>query len=63
MANVKVVYLIREVGERTIWTRQGAAFENRDGSLNLKLDLFPSLTFNIRDPKKDQDEEGEDTED
>lgn len=61
----KVVYLIRTTGkgkdEKSFFTRQGVAFENRDGSLNVKLDLFPGLTFHIRDPK-DHNEVDENTE-
>jgi hypothetical protein len=55
------VYLLTKVGEgrnqRTFWNRAGVAFgHNRDGSLNFKLDLFPSLTFQIRQKKSDADE-------
>lgn len=53
----KVVYLLVEVGESTYWNRAGVAFENNDGSLNMKLDLFPAVTFNIRDPKENGDQE------
>jgi hypothetical protein len=35
--------------QRTYFNRAGVAFENRDGSLNVKLDLFPGLTFQIRE--------------
>ena len=35
--------------QKTYFNRAGVAFENRDGSLNVKLDLFPGLTFQIRD--------------
>ena len=56
MPNHKVVYLVRDVGgERSYWTRQGVAFVNKDGSLNVKLDLFPHLTFHIRDPRSPED--------
>ena len=51
----KIVYLIVERGsngnKRTYWRTLGAAYPCRDGSLNLKLDIHPGLTFNIRDPK------------
>lgn len=52
----KVVYLLVEVGENTYWNRAGVAFENSDGSLNMKLDLFPQVTFNIREPKENGEE-------
>ena len=57
--NHKVVYLIRGSGERSYWTRQGVAFVNKDGSLNVSLDLFPGLTFHIRDPRSPEDAEAE----
>jgi hypothetical protein len=30
---------------------------NKDGSMNFKLDLFPSVTFQIRENKSDANEE------
>lgn len=51
----KIVYLLVPRGDgeekRTDWKPAGVAFVCRDGSLNLKLDLFPNLTFNVRDAK------------
>lgn len=55
MSDHKIVYLIVERGlepnRQTFWRTAGNAFVCRDGSLNLKLDIHPGLTFNIRDPK------------
>jgi len=55
MADFKIVYLIVERGmepnRQTFWRPAGNAYLCRDGSLNLKLDIHPGLTFNIRDPK------------
>ncbi|MEP6789330.1 MAG: hypothetical protein ABJB40_12905 [Acidobacteriota bacterium] len=55
MADFKIVYLIIERGldpnRQTLWRSAGIAFVCRDGSLNVKLDVHPGLTFNIRDPK------------
>lgn len=55
MSDYKVVYLIVERGlephRQTFWRVAGRAFVCRDGSLNLKLDIHPGLTFNIREPK------------
>jgi hypothetical protein len=49
----KIVYLItpRSSGKnaKSFWNRAGIAFENKDGSLNVKLDMFPNLQFQIRD--------------
>lgn len=55
----KTVYLLVEAGDKTFWNRAGVAFVNSDDSLNLKLDLFPGLTFNIRDAKPSSDEQDE----
>lgn len=38
---LKHVYQVSKRGERTFWTKIGVAFENRDGSLNVKLDSLP----------------------
>ena len=55
MSEHKVVYLIIERGlesnRQTFWRVAGNAYVCRDGSLNLKLDIHPGLTFNIREPK------------
>ncbi|MFN0277239.1 MAG: hypothetical protein ACKVRN_01415 [Pyrinomonadaceae bacterium] len=55
MSDFKIVYLIVERGiepnRQVFWRSAGAAFMCRDGSINLKLDIHPGLTFNIRDPK------------
>lgn len=55
----RAVFVIteREVagGERkTFWTRIGAAFDNRDGSVTLMLEAFPvSGKMQIRDDDRD----------
>ncbi len=55
MPDFKVVYLIVERGlppnKQTFWRVAGSAVVCRDGSLNLKLDIHPGLTFNVREPK------------
>jgi len=59
MTKHKTVFLlVRGKGEgtdsKTYFNRAGVAFENRDGSLNVKLDIFPAVTFQIRDnPESD----------
>jgi hypothetical protein len=50
----KTVYLLVQAkgqgpDAKTYYNRAGVAFENRDGSLNVKLDIFPFLTFQIRE--------------
>ena len=56
----KVVYGVvkREGMEKSFWTRIGAAWENRDGSVNVKLDFLPTsmeTTLQIRDPRPSED--------
>jgi hypothetical protein len=55
------VYLLVEKGhganKRTYWRNAGVAYPCRDGSLNLKLDIHPGITFNIRDPKSNGETE------
>ena len=57
----KMVYLLVEKGQgankRTYWRNAGVAYPCRDGSLNVKLDIHPGLTFNIRDPKSNGEAE------
>jgi hypothetical protein len=38
--------------KKSYWHRCGVAFVNRDGSLNLKLDLFPNVQLQVRDAKE-----------
>lgn len=56
-----VAYLLVEKGtngnKRTYWRPLGAAYPCRDGSLNLKLDIHPGLTFNLRPPKSNGERE------
>lgn len=61
MANHKVVYLLvpgkgEGTEQKTYFNRPGSTFENRDGSVNVKLDMFPELTFQVREPNEERDE-------
>ncbi len=50
----KEVWLVEDRREgKAFWTRVGTAFENRDGSWNLRLSAVPvgSGNLNIRDPR------------
>ena len=40
-AKRQAVFTTREVKGRTIWTRIGTAFTNKDSSLNVVLDALP----------------------
>ena len=55
---MKEVYTIVENpnGNKDFWIRVGVAFENKDGSLNVKLNCLPlNGTLHIRDPKPRDD--------
>lgn len=56
-----VAYLLVEKGtgenKKTYWRPLGAAYPCRDGSINLKLDIHPGLTFNLRPPKSNGERE------
>jgi hypothetical protein len=41
--------------KQSFWSRIGVAFENKDGSLNLKFDYFPTdpnTTIQVREPSE-----------
>jgi hypothetical protein len=45
----------KEGWDKSVWTRVGAAFENRDGSLTLFLDALPvNGKLHVRDRKAKQ---------
>jgi hypothetical protein len=52
MAQVKDVLVIEEDGDKTYWRNVGVAFVNKDGSLNVKLYMFPGLKLQIRERKE-----------
>ena len=52
---MKTIYLLVKNGEKTYFNRAGVAFApNQDGSVNLKLDMFPGVTFQIREARSDE---------
>lgn len=60
--NMKQIVAVVERGEgadaKKFWTRIGVAFENRDGSWNLRFDYFPTsstTTVQLRD-RDDRDD-------
>lgn len=57
----KIIYLIVERGlppnKQTFWKSAGSAYPCRDGSMNVKLDIHPGLTFNIRETKSNSEAE------
>lgn len=68
-SNMMQLVAVVERGEgetkKAFWTRIGVAFENRDGSWNLRFDYVPArmgeTTIQLRkfDPKEDRDEEAQ----
>jgi hypothetical protein len=57
MSNRKDVFVIQKSRGKSFWRRCGAAFLNRDGSVNVKLDLFPGVDLQIRDPRPEKTRE------
>ena len=50
----------REELKKGIWARIGSAFQNKDGSWNLKFDLLPTnhaMTIQMREPREHGDAE------
>jgi len=58
MRKAKDVFLIREGKDKSYWSRAGVAFVNRDGSLNMRLDILPSVRFQIRDRREKGEKRG-----
>lgn len=50
----KEVWMVEDrQNARSLWTRVGTAYENRDGSWNLRLSAVPvGGTLNVRDPRE-----------
>ena len=47
----KNLYHIVKNGRKSSWRKFGAGFVNKDGSINIILDLFPGQHFQLRDPQ------------
>jgi hypothetical protein len=52
--NRKDVFVINESNGKSYFNRCGVAFVNRDGSVNVRLDLLPNVQLQIRDRKEDE---------
>jgi hypothetical protein len=65
--NAKMMHIVGAVergdsdAKRTFWTRIGVAFQNRDGSWNLRFDYLPTrlneTTIQLREPKPKEEAE------
>jgi len=53
-AKVMEVYVVQQDGDKSYWHRCGVGFVNRDGSINLKLDLFPNVQLQVREPSNER---------
>ena len=61
---MKVLWMISERNDKSYWTRVGAGFVNRDGSITLALDAVPVGTskLQVRDyTPRDAESEAPDT--
>lgn len=51
--NMKQLVAVKTRNEKNFWTRVGVAYENSDGSYNLRFDYFPAdlstTTIQLRD--------------
>ena len=48
----------RDERDKPMWRRCGVAFENADGSINVKLDLLPTTDLQIREVvEQDRDQQ------
>jgi hypothetical protein len=53
MAMYEVFNIVKNEEGKGFWTRVGVAFENKDGSLNVKLNCLPlNGTLHIREKEK-----------
>lgn len=60
MAPRKDVFHIKDIGDgkRSVWTRIGSAFINKDGSINAILEALPiDGRLHIRDPRESKTKE------
>ncbi len=51
-----VVSIISKRDDKTYFNKCGVGFENRDGSINFKLDIFGDTQFHLRADKSDEQE-------
>jgi hypothetical protein len=55
----KPVFAITERGEKSFWTKIGAAFPNKDGSITVQLDALPvSGRLQIREQEDREERQG-----
>lgn len=47
----KVSIIVEVPGRKAFFNQAGVAFDNRDGSLNFQLHIFPDVKFHIGIPK------------
>ena len=54
MAARKEVFVIQqdEGSDKSYWHKCGTGWVNKDGSVNIKLHLFPGVQLQLRDPKE-----------
>ena len=50
-SNMKKIVVPVETKGRTHWRQAGVAFESSEGAYNIRLDVFPGVTFRLCDFK------------
>lgn len=54
---MKKLFIIEKVQDQSYWHQVGMAFpENKDGSINIRLWMFPHLRFQLREAKEPEPE-------
>ena len=54
----QIFLIVQGNGDKNYWKNVGVAFENKDGSLSLKIDFLPNLTLQVRD-RDEQERDGD----
>ena len=61
MADKHVYAITKNAEGKSFWTRIGVGFENRDGSINLRLNLVPTnfaeVTLQVRNPQRAEEQD------
>jgi hypothetical protein len=47
-----VSIIVERPGRKPFFAKSGVAFDNRDGSLNVKLHIHPGVTFHVGNAKE-----------
>ena len=58
-SKMKIAYVVTQRGTNKYWTRIGVAFVNKDGSMNVHLDVLPlDGKLHVREPGEKRESPG-----